>query len=54
MAKKLIILDYSTGVTHIFDDPQLGQSENYEDWMDEEGFRVSDCSWMVTNEIRII
>jgi hypothetical protein len=50
---KLIILDYTSGIpTHynLGDDVTNWQSEDYEEFMVSEGFRLKDIHWMTTKE----
>lgn len=49
--KKLVILEYSTGAVHIYDvAPQTSIDEEY---ISNLGYRVSDCSWMISNQLGI-
>jgi hypothetical protein len=50
---KLIILDYTSGIpTHynLGDDVANWESEDYEEFMVSEGFRLKDIHWMTTKE----
>lgn len=49
---KAIVLNYSTGCVHICELPNdLVNGEDIENYLDlEEGFHLSDCHWMITNE----
>ena len=50
---KLIILDYTSGIpTHydLGDDVANWQSEDYEDFMVDRGFRLNNIHWMTTKE----
>lgn len=60
--KYVLILDYCTGALNIIEltDEELRESENYEDFEsflvtieDKYGFKLSDCNWMVTENLNI-
>lgn len=51
--QKLVILDASTGKAHIFDAPtDLTDADEIEEYIDETlHLHVSDCDWMIANEV---
>lgn len=54
--KKLIILDYTTGVAHCYsyDTLKHPKSEDVENLINTLGHNINNCDWMVTNEEIII
>lgn len=52
--KELIVLDYSTGETLLYNLPssEMDYTE-VEDFIESEGHRVTDCEWMVSDHIII-
>ena len=50
--ERIILLDYQTGIVHIF---AVRKSKNLEDnvfrWCDGKGIHFSECEWMGCNEI---
>jgi len=53
----LVINDYNSGEVYIYNlrkhKLQRKQSEDYEEFMLNEGFQISNCDWMTTNKINI-
>lgn len=55
MNKYLTVLDFNTGTTHIYKltSVQLPNDETVEKFMEEQGHRVSDCEWMLADNIKM-
>lgn len=50
MTKKLVILDSTDGSVHIFDYVHYHSSEELEEFIEELGFSLNNCQWMITKE----
>lgn len=46
----IAILDYSTSVVHI---GKLSADQDVEDYMKENGFKPSECNWMIAEHITL-
>lgn len=60
--KYVLILDYCCGALNIIEltEEEINESYNYDDFAsfletleEKYGFRIKDCSWMVTKELNI-
>lgn len=49
---KIIILEYSTGNIYI-KDYDMNLYSNDEKFLEDNGFRIKDCNWMITDDINI-
>lgn len=51
----LTVLDFTTGTTHIYKLTSLQQpnDETVEKFMEEQGHKVSDCEWMLADNIKM-
>lgn len=47
---KIIILDYSTGTVYI---RSIAEEVDPEDVLDDLGLKLSDCEWMIANNLKI-
>ena len=53
---KIVVLDYGSGKVEIFNySPDFGDSEEYMHELEEDGMisKVSDCHWMVVNDLKL-
>lgn len=53
----LVVNDYNSGEVYIYNlrkhKLHRRQSEDYEKFLADEGFQLSNCDWMITNKINI-